>query len=65
MSGQFEHLLSPFKIRNVELRIRVLITGHMTPFPSDGMPTDPQASYYAERARGGAAWSLWREWRRS
>lgn len=55
MAGQFENLFSPFKIRNVELRNRVMITGHMTSFPSDGMPTDPQASYYAERAKGGVA----------
>jgi len=55
MPDQFENLFSPFKIRNVELRNRVFITGHMTSFPGDGMPTDTQASYYAERAKGGVA----------
>jgi hypothetical protein len=38
--------------------IRVLITGHVTSFPSDGMPTDPQASYDAERAKGRAVCRL-------
>jgi 2,4-dienoyl-CoA reductase-like NADH-dependent reductase (Old Yellow Enzyme family) len=50
---QFKNLFSPFSTRDVELRNRVLITGHMTSFPSDGMPTDAQASYFAERAKGG------------
>jgi 2,4-dienoyl-CoA reductase-like NADH-dependent reductase (Old Yellow Enzyme family) len=50
---QFKNLFSPFSIRDVELRNRVLITGHMTSFPSDGMPSDARASYFAERAKGG------------
>jgi len=53
LAGQFEHLFSPFKIRNVELKNRVFVTGHLTCFAEEGMPTDAQASYYAERAKGG------------
>jgi mycofactocin system FadH/OYE family oxidoreductase 2 len=52
---QFKNLFSPFKVRNVELRNRVMITGHMTSFPDNGMPTEAQAFYYAERAKSGVA----------
>jgi mycofactocin system FadH/OYE family oxidoreductase 2 len=55
VAQQFDHLFSPFKIRNVEFRNRVLITAHLTAFASEGMPTEQQAEYYAERAKGGVA----------
>ena len=53
--GSFEHLLSPFRIRNVEFRNRVMVSAHLTCFAADGMPTEEQAAYFAERAKGGVA----------
>ena len=55
MPGSFEHLLSPFRIRNVEFRNRVMVSAHLTCFAADGMPTEEQAAYFAERAKGGVA----------
>jgi mycofactocin system FadH/OYE family oxidoreductase 2 len=52
---QFQHLFSPFKIRNVEFRNRVMVSAHLTCFAADGMPTEQQAAYFAERAKGGVA----------
>jgi len=55
LAPQFEHLFTPFKIRNVEFRNRVLVTAHLTCFAADGMPTEQEADYFAERAKGGVA----------
>src|SRR5579863_8607537 len=55
MAEQFENLLSPFKIRNVEFRNRVMVSAHLTCFADEGMPTEQQAAYFAERAKGGVA----------
>jgi len=55
MAGQFEHLFSPFKIRNVEFRNRVMVSAHLTCFAENGMPTAQQAAYFAEKAKGGVA----------
>jgi len=49
MAEQFEHLFSPFKIRNVELRNRVMISAHLTCFAEDGMPTERQAAGCVKR----------------
>ncbi len=55
MPAQFEHLFTPFKIRNVEFRNRVMTSAHLTCFAEQGMPTERQAAYFAERAKGGVA----------
>ena len=55
MPAQFEHLFTPFKIRNVEFRNRVMVTAHLTCFADEGMPTEREAAYFAERAKGGVA----------
>jgi mycofactocin system FadH/OYE family oxidoreductase 2 len=55
LAAQFKHLFTPFKIRNVEFRNRVMVSAHLTCFADEGMPTERQAAYFAERAKGGAA----------
>ena len=55
MAAQFEHLFTPFRIRNVEFRNRVMVTAHLTCFADEGMPTEREAAYFAERAKGGVA----------
>jgi len=53
MSGQFEHLFNPLKIKNLTIRNRVLSTGHGT-FFHGGQPDDERlVRYFAERAKGG------------
>ena len=55
LPAQLEHLFTPFKIRNVEFRNRVMVTAHLTCFADEGMPTEREAAYFAERAKGGVA----------
>ena len=52
-TAQFEHLLSPITIGKVEVRNRVLSSGHGTSFATDGLPNERHLHYHAERARGG------------
>ena len=48
------HLLSPFRIRRVELRNRLVFQPHFTALGHiDGMPSDDLRAYHEERARGG------------
>ena len=54
MSREFPQLLSPFTIKGVTLRNRVVFLPHSTGFATkDGVPTERMAYYLAERARGG------------
>jgi 2,4-dienoyl-CoA reductase-like NADH-dependent reductase (Old Yellow Enzyme family) len=47
-------LFSPFRIRSVELRNRLVFQPHFTALGTlDGMPSDAHAAYHEERARGG------------
>lgn len=50
----FEHLFSPFKIRDLEIRNRIFSTGHDTDLGHDGLPTDALIAYQRARAKGGA-----------
>lgn len=48
------YLLSPFRIRGVELRNRLVFQPHFTALGHiDGMPSDDLRAYHEERARGG------------
>ena len=50
----YAHLLSPFSIRGVRLRNRVVFQPHFTALGHlDGMPSDDHVAYHEERARGG------------
>lgn len=48
------HLFSPISIRNCEIRNRILVSGHMTSFTTDGLPNDRYVRYHEARAKGGA-----------
>lgn len=50
----FPHLSSPFSIKGVELRNRLVFQPHFTALGSrDGMPTEDHVAYQEARARGG------------
>ncbi len=50
----YEKLFSPFKIGNVEIRNRTVMTSMGNGYSnSDGFATDKDIAYYAERAKGG------------
>jgi mycofactocin system FadH/OYE family oxidoreductase 2 len=53
MSSRFSHLLSPFQLKNLTLRNRVVMLPHVTMFGQNRRPTERHRHYYAERARGG------------
>jgi 2,4-dienoyl-CoA reductase-like NADH-dependent reductase (Old Yellow Enzyme family)/thioredoxin reductase len=48
----YTHLLSPIKLGTVEIRNRVVLTGHGTGMPRDGRPNEQMIAYYEERAKG-------------
>jgi 2,4-dienoyl-CoA reductase-like NADH-dependent reductase (Old Yellow Enzyme family) len=54
MSKSFPHLFTPVTIGNVEIRNRILSTGHDTTLPTDGTVNDALIAYHEARARGGA-----------
>lgn len=52
----FPHLFSPFRIRNVALKNRVVFQPHFTALGNlDGMGSDDHVAYHEARARGGVA----------
>ena len=53
VNPQFKHLFSPYKLRNLELRNRVVSTPHTTSLVEDGMPGDRYTAYVGEKAKGG------------
>ena len=53
-AGQFPTLVSPFQIRDVQLRNRFVFQPHFTALGElTGMPSEAHLSYHEERARGG------------
>ena len=50
----FPLLFSPLRLRNLEIRNRVLSTGHQTFLARDGLPGEDLIAYHEARARGGA-----------
>jgi len=50
---ELSHLFSPITIRNCEIRNRILVSGHVTSFTTDGLPNDRCVRYHEARAKGG------------
>lgn len=50
---EFEHLFDPTSIGDVELRNRLMMTGHTTNYARGHEITDQLIDYYVERAEGG------------
>jgi mycofactocin system FadH/OYE family oxidoreductase 2 len=47
------HLFSPITVGNCEIRNRILVSGHLTGFADNGMPSERHLRYYEARAKGG------------
>jgi 2,4-dienoyl-CoA reductase-like NADH-dependent reductase (Old Yellow Enzyme family)/thioredoxin reductase len=56
MSPGLTNLFQPLQIGPTEIPNRLLFSAHSTHFAQEYLPTQRQADYYAERARGGAGW---------
>ncbi|MDY0885541.1 FAD-dependent oxidoreductase [Dongia soli] len=51
--AELSHLFSPIKIRNLEIKNRILSTGHDTTLPTNFVPNDALVAYQQARAEGG------------
>ena len=51
-------LLSPFSLRHLRLRNRVVSTSHAPAYAVDGMPKEQYRRYHEEKAKGGLALSM-------
>ncbi|MHA1527967.1 MAG: oxidoreductase [Alphaproteobacteria bacterium] len=54
MSKNFPNLFTPVRIGRIEIRNRILSTGHDTTLPTDGTVNDALIAYHEARAKGGA-----------
>ncbi len=54
----FDPLLTPFEIRHLRLRNRIVSTSHEPAYAEDGMPKDRYRVYHREKARGGVALTM-------
>lgn len=51
-------LLSPFQLKHLTLRNRIMITAHEPAYPEDGMPKGRYRAYTIERAKAGVALTM-------
>ena len=51
--NNFKFLFSPIRIRQTEIRNRILSTGHQTYLAKEGVPGDDLIAYHEARAKGG------------
>lgn len=51
-------LLSPFQLKHLTLRNRIMITSHEPAYPEDGMPKERYRAYTVERAKAGVALTM-------
>lgn len=54
MPPRLDRLFSPLRIRDTQIRNRILSTGHQTFLAQGGVPGEDMIAYHAARARGGA-----------
>lgn len=51
-------LLQPYKLKNLTLKNRIMVTSHEPAYPEDGMPKGRYRAYTVERAKGGVALTM-------
>jgi len=51
-------LLQPYRLRDLELKNRIISTSHEPAYSVDGMPRERYVAYHAEKARGGIAMTM-------
>ncbi|HMQ92899.1 MAG TPA: NADH:flavin oxidoreductase [Amaricoccus sp.] len=51
-------LLTPYQLKHLTLRNRIIVTAHEPAYPEDGMPKARYRAYHVERARGGVAMTM-------
>jgi mycofactocin system FadH/OYE family oxidoreductase 2 len=53
VSSQFRYLFSPLKIGSTTVRNRISFSAHLTRFAENWLPTERNAAYLGDRAKGG------------
>jgi 2,4-dienoyl-CoA reductase-like NADH-dependent reductase (Old Yellow Enzyme family)/thioredoxin reductase len=56
--SETDPLLTPFRLKHLTLRNRVMITSHEPAYPEDGMPKARYRLYHEERVRAGVALTM-------
>lgn len=51
-------LLQPYRLKNLTLKNRIMITSHEPAYPEDGMPKDRYRAYHELRAKAGVAMTM-------
>jgi 2,4-dienoyl-CoA reductase-like NADH-dependent reductase (Old Yellow Enzyme family)/thioredoxin reductase len=51
-------LLTPFRLKNLTLRNRIVSTSHEPAYGEDGLPTDRYRAYHVEKAKGGVGLTM-------
>ena len=51
-------LLQPYRLKNLTLRNRIMVTSHEPAYPEDGLPKERYRAYHVERAKGGVALTM-------
>ena len=54
-SDRYKHILNPLSIGSIEIKHRIMITGHTQLYGQNGTLSQRHIDYYRERAKGGAA----------
>ena len=57
-SGAFDPLLTPFRLKHLTFRNRIMSTSHASGLAVDGMPADRYQSYHEAKAKGGIALTM-------
>lgn len=58
MSITDDPLMSPFTLKNLTLRNRIVSTSHEPGYSQDGLPKDRYRAYHVEKARGGVGLTM-------
>lgn len=58
MSTRFQHLFTPFQLRNVILRNRIASTGHLEACAEGGKITERYIQYHVQKAKGGVGLTI-------
>ena len=57
-TGASDPLLTPFRLKHLEFRNRIMSTSHACGLAEDGMPADRYQSYHEAKAKGGIALTM-------
>ena len=58
VSIRFQHLFTPFQLRNVILRNRIVSTGHLEAYAESGKITERYIQYHVQKAKGGVGLTI-------